>query len=231
MESLTAPVDQISIQDLIQLLVSATSKLTLAKCSQKIEEIRDKQEYDEVEQPDGEYLEEGYVLVDRDPETKTKRRVDRAAAANDANKEQPELNTHQPLPIVETPARPNTSSAPTTQPPPGLERRSLPVVETPSQAPSAHATRPLPGLRREPLSEAQKVEVEIDAEVLSSKKNGDVQIWANLSASDRELWSTFFSFPSSVPLECFPTNTSTLVFFHTIILTSFKSVPFEATLC
>lgn len=125
-----------------------------------IEEVHDKQEHDEVEQPDGEYLEGGYVLVDRDPETKTKRRVDRAAAANNP--------THQPLLIGEIRARPNTSSAPTTQPPPGLERRALPSVETPSQAPSAHNTRPPSNLERRPLSEAQKVEV------VGSEKNGDV---------------------------------------------------------
>lgn len=202
---MTAPVDQISMQDLIELLVSATSKLTPAKCSQNIEETHEKQEYEEVEQPDGEYLEEGYVLVDRDPETETKRRVDRAAAANNAKKKQPELNTHQPIPIVETPATPKTSSAPTTQPPPDLERR--------------------------PLSAAQKVEavmLEIDAEVVSSKKNGDVQIWANLSESDQELWGTFFSFTSFVPLVCLPTNIATLVLFHSIILTSLESVPLES---
>ena len=202
MESFTAPVDQISIQDLIQLLVSATSGLTLAKCSENIDEIHDKQEYDEVEQPEGEYLEEGYVLVDRDPETKIKRPVDRAAATKNANKKQPKLNAHPELPIVETPDQPSPSPAPTPRPPSGLEHQALPIVKTPSQAPSAPATRPPPGLERRPLSEAQKVEVvmlEIDAEVISSKKNGDCQIWANLSVSDRELWSTCLLIYHSLP--------------------------------
>ena len=194
MESLTPPADQISIQDLIQLLVSTTSKLKLETCSNKIEELHGKQEYDEVERSDGEYLEEGYVLVDRDPQTKTQRRVDRAAATENANKKHPELNIHQRLPIIEAQIRPKASSPPTAQiPHKPNAHQALPIVETPIQAQPARATRP-PGLERSPLSEAQKIEVvmlEIDAEVVSNKKDGDCQIWANLSASDRELWSTW----------------------------------------